>query len=78
MPKADLKGGRRRPQAAAGRRLARDIVAEVDASEDGRILANVLFDACRRLARDIVVEVDASEDGRILANVLFDASSMVR
>ena len=55
VPKADLKGGRRRPQAAvggrrrpqaaAGCRLARDIVAEVDASEDGRILANVLFDA---------------------------------
>ena len=38
VPKADLKGGRRRPQ-------ARGIVAEVDASDDGRILANVLFDA---------------------------------
>jgi hypothetical protein len=38
-------GGCRRPQAAAGRRLARDIVVEVDASEDGRVLANVLFDA---------------------------------
>ena len=36
VPKADLKGGgRRRPQAAAGRRLARDIVAEVDASTHG-------------------------------------------
>ena len=45
VPKADLKGGRRRPQAAAGRRLARGIVAEADASEDGRILANVPFDA---------------------------------
>ena len=45
VPKADLKGGRRRPQAAAGCRLARDIVVEVDASEDGRILANALFDA---------------------------------
>ena len=45
VPKADLKGGRRRPQAAAGCRLARDIVVEVDASEDGRIPAKVLFDA---------------------------------
>jgi len=39
VPKADLKGGRsgRRPppQAAAGRRLARDIVVEVDASTHG-------------------------------------------
>ena len=26
VPKADLKGGRRRPQAVLGRRLARDIV----------------------------------------------------
>ena len=55
-PKADLKGGRRRPQAAAGgrrlppqvaagRRLARDIYVEVGASEDGRVLANAFFDA---------------------------------
>ena len=38
-------GGGRRPQAAAGRRLARDIVAEVDASEDGKIPAGALIDA---------------------------------
>ena len=49
VPKADLKGGRRRPQAVLGRRLARDIVVEVDASEDGRILANALFDASTKV-----------------------------
>ena len=32
-------------EGGSSRHLARDIVVEVDASEDGRIPANVLFDA---------------------------------